>query len=59
VANHRRKENTVKPETVYIGRNGELLSRKLQPELSLADRKENWRRRMGRPEQREATFLIF
>jgi len=44
----------------FIGRNGEILSRKPRDEVSFDERVKNYRRRIGLPEeQREGTFEIF
>jgi hypothetical protein len=53
------KGKVMKPKTVYIGRNGELLSRKPQRERGFDERVKSYRRRIGLPEQREDTFRIF
>jgi hypothetical protein len=50
----------MKPKTMCIGRNGELLSRKPQRERSFDDRVKSYRRRIGLPaEERENTLPIF
>jgi hypothetical protein len=55
-ANHQHKRQPMK---TVIGRNGEILTRKPQPEIRLEDRIKSYRQRLNIPERNEETFPLF